>query len=134
MLFRRPKIYAIIETGGKQYKVSPGQVIDVERLNVTEGSSVDLDRVLLIADGDKVTVGSPVVEGARVVATAKGEGKSPKTIIFKYKAKKRYYKKAGHRQAYTTLAIDKIVGPGAASEEPVKKARRSRKKVETDGT
>ncbi len=132
MLFRRLDIYAIIETGGKQYRVSPGQVIDVERLHVAAGSSVDLDRVLLIADGDKVMVGSPVVEGAKVVATAQAEGKSPKTIIFKYKAKKRYYKKTGHRQPYTTLAIDKIIGPGSA-EEPAKKPRRTRKKVVADG-
>ncbi len=134
MFFRRPKIYAIIETGGKQYRVSPGQVIDVGHLDVATGTAVELDRVLLIADGDKVTVGSPVVDGAKVVATAQGEGKNKKTIVFKYRAKKRYYKKAGHRQLYTTLAISQIVEPGSAPEEPVKKARRSRKKVVTDGT
>ncbi len=130
---RRPKIYAIIETGGKQYRVSPGQVIDVQHLDVAKGNTIELDRVLLFADGDKVTVGSPVVDGAKVVATAQGDSKSKKIIVFKYKAKKRYYKKAGHRQLYTTLSIDKIVGPGTVQEEPVKKARRSRKKVVTDG-
>ncbi len=113
--------------------MSPGQVIDVERLDVAEGSAVDLDRVLLIADGDKVTVGKPTVDGAKVIATAKGEGKSDKTIIFKYKKKKRYYRKTGHRQLFTRLAIDKIVGLGLAEEEPVKKARRSKKKVVADG-
>ncbi len=101
---------------------------------MVKGSPVELDRVLLIADGDKVTVGSPVVEGAKVVATAQGESKGKKTIVFKYKAKKRYYKKTGHRQFCTTLAIDKILGPGSVQEEPVKKTRRSRKKVVTDGT
>jgi len=64
--FRRLKIYAIIETGGKQYKVTPGEIIDVERLDVTEGNTVELDKVLLIAEGDKVTVGKPTVDGAKV--------------------------------------------------------------------
>ncbi len=101
----------------------------MERLDVAKGNAVELDRVLLIADGEKVTVGSPVVEGAKVVATAQGESKGKKVIVFKYKAKKRYYKKTGHRQLCTTLAIDKIIGPGSAPEEPVKKTHRSRKKV-----
>ena len=78
------KIYAVIETGGKQYKVTPGQTIDVERLEVAEGRTVDLDRVLLVADGDKVRVGTPTVDGAKVVATSQGEGKGKKIIVFKY--------------------------------------------------
>jgi len=106
-------MYAIIETGGKQYKVTPGQTIDVERLDVAEGSTVDLDRVLLIAQGDRITVGSPTVGGAKVVATSQGEGKAKKIIVFKYKPKVRYRKKTGHRQSYTRLAIDKIVEPKA---------------------
>ncbi len=114
--------------------MSPGQSIDVERLDVAKGGTIDLDRVLLIADGEKITVGSPVVEGAKVVATSQGESKSDKTIIFKYRAKKRYYKKTGHRQLFTTLAIDKIIGPGLAQEEPVEKASRTEKKVVADGT
>ena len=117
---RRLKIYAIIETGGKQYKVAPGQTIDVERLNVAEGGVIDLDRVLLIADGDKVTVGMPTIEGAKVVATSQGEGKAKKIIVFKYKPKVRYRKKTGHRQLYTRLSIDKIVGSEAEAGEPVK--------------
>ncbi len=114
--------------------MSPGQSIDVELLDVAKGGTIDLDRVLLIADGEKITVGSPVVEGAKVVATSQGDSKADKVIIFKYRAKKRYYKKTGHRQPFTTLAIDKIIGPGLAEAEPVKKARRPRKKVEADGT
>jgi len=106
------KIYAIIETGGKQYRVTPGQTVDVERLEVAQGDAVELDRVLLIADGDKVTAGTPTVEGARVIATSQGEGKGKKVIVFKYKPKVRYRKKTGHRQFYTRLAIDKIIGPG----------------------
>ena len=102
-------MYAVIETGGKQYKVSPGQTVDVERLDLSHGSTVDLDRVLLIADGDKVVVGNPTVDGAKVVATSQGDGRSDKVIVFKYKSKVRYSKKTGHRQPYTRLTIDKIV-------------------------
>ena len=127
--FGRLKIYAIIETGGKQYKVTPGQTIDVERLDVAEGGKIDLDRVLLIADGDKVTVGTPTVDGAKVVATSQGEGKGKKIIVLKYKPKVRYRKKTGHRQLYTRLVIDKIVGPGISKAEPAKKTGRRKKEV-----
>ena len=128
-------IYAVIETGGKQYKVSPGQTIDVERLEVAEGKTVKLDRVLLIGDGKKVTVGTPIVDGAQVVATSKGEGKGDKVIVFKYKPKVRYRKKTGHRQLYTRLVIDEIVGPGVAREKPPKKATKkaAKKEVTKDG-
>ena len=128
------EIYAIIETGGKQYKVSPGQTIDVERLDVVDGKTVDLDRVLLIADGKRVKVGTPTVEGAKVVATSKGEGKGDKVIVFKYKPKVRYRKKTGHRQLYTRLVIDKIVEPGVAEAKPAKKARQRKKGVTESGT
>jgi len=126
--FRRLEIYAIIETGGKQYKVSPGQTIDVERLDVAEGNTVELDKVLLIADGDKLSVGTPTVDGAKVVATSQGDGKGKKIIVFKYKPKVRYRKKTGHRQLYTRLVIDKIIGPEATPGEPTKKVRRRKKK------
>ena len=132
--FRRRKIYAIIETGGKQYKVTPGQTIDVDFLDAAEGSTVELSRVLLIADGDKVRAGTPDIEGAKVVATAQGNGKGKKTIVFKYKSKVRYRRKLGHRQFYTKLAIDKIVEPGAIPEEPARKAHRRKKEVVQDGT
>jgi len=127
------KIYAIIETGGKQYKVTPGQTIDVERLEVAEDNIVELDRVLLIADEDRVTVGTPTVDGAKVVATAQGEGKGKKIIVFKYKPKVRYRKKTGHRQLYTRLTIDKIVEPKAAKGEPAKKAKAAKKEVTKSG-
>ena len=132
--FRRLEIYAIVETGGKQYKVTPGQDIDVERLDVAEGSTVELDRVLLIAADDKVTVGTPTVDGAKVIATSQGDGKGKKIIVFKYKPKVRYRKKTGHRQLYTRLVIDRIVEPGAISSEPTKKVRRRKKEVVQDGT
>jgi len=131
--FRRLKIYAIIETGGKQYKVTPGEIIDVERLDVTEGNTVELDKVLLIAEGDKVTVGKPTVDGAKVIATSQGEGKGKKVIVFKYKPKVRYQKKTGHRQFHTRLVIDKIVMPEMVQSEPSKKTRRRKKEVITNG-
>ena len=94
---------------------------------MAEGSTVELDRVLLIADGDRVNVGTPTVDGAKVVATSQGEGRAKKIIVFKYKPKVRYRKKTGHRQFYTRLVIDKIVEPGS-------KARRRKKEVITSGT
>jgi large subunit ribosomal protein L21 len=112
--------------------VSPGETIDVERLDVAEGKTVDLERVLLIADGKRVTVGAPTVDGAKVVATSQGEGKGDKIIVLKYKPKVRYRKKTGHRQRYTRLVIDKIVEPGTAEVKP-KKARRRKKEVKQDG-
>ena len=128
------KIYAIIETGGKQYKIAQGQTVDIDLLNVTEGATVELDRVLLIADGEQVTVGTPTVDGAKVVATSQGNGRSKKTIVLKYKSKVRYRKKTGHRQSYTRLLIDKIVGPKAKKDKPAKKTRRAKKEVTKSGT
>ncbi len=104
----RKVIYAVVETGGKQYKVSPGETICVEKL-ATEGDTVELDKVYLVVDGDKVTLGKPTVAGAKVVATVLGEGKGDKVIVFKYKPKVRYRRKKGHRQPYTRLAIKEIV-------------------------
>ena len=127
--FRRIEIYAVIETGGKQYNVTPGQTIDVECLNVAEGSKVELDKVLLIADGARVTVGTPTVVGAKVVATSQGNGKGKKIIVLKYKPKVRYRKKTGHRQLYTRLVIDKIVEPKTISTEPAKRVCRRKKEV-----
>ncbi len=126
-------IYAVIETGGKQYTVAPGQSIAVDRLGVAEGDTVELDRVLLIADGDKVIVGNPTIEGAKVVATSMGEGKGSKIVVFKYKPKVRYRKKTGHRQLFTRLTIDKISQPGAEA-APEKKPRRRKKEVTESGT
>lgn len=103
------RIYAIIQTGGKQYKVSPGETIDVERLPAEEGSTIELDQVLLVADGENVRVGTPTVEGAKVVAEVVGEGKGEKVIVFKYKPKVRYRRMKGHRQTHTRLAIREIV-------------------------
>ena len=116
------EIYAIIETGGKQYKVSPGQTIDVDRLEVEDGKTVELDKVLLLADEKKVTVGTPTVSGAKVMATSLGEGKAKKIIVFRYKPKRRYSSKMGHRQIYTRLTIDKIVKPRAKAAKTAEEA------------
>ena len=131
--FRRFEIYAIIETGGKQYRVEPGQTLDVERLDVAEGDTVELDKVLLIAEDDKVSVGTPTINGAKIIATSQGEGKGKKVIVFKYKPKVRYRKKTGHRQFFTRLAIDRIVEPEAMESKPVKKVQRQKKEVMTGG-
>lgn len=116
-------MYAVVETGGKQYKVAQGQVVQVERLPLEKGSQIVLDRVLLVADGENTLVGTPLVEGAKVVAESLGEEKDDKVIVFKYKPKVRYRRKKGHRHLYTNLAIKEI---------QLKKAtkRRSRKVVE----
>ncbi len=101
---------------------------------MAEGSAVELDRVLLIADDDRVTVGKPVIDGAKVLATAQQNGKGEKIIVFKYKPKVRYRRKSGHRQLFTRLSIDKIVPPGMAEEaKPVKRTRRKKTEVTTDG-
>jgi len=133
-LFRRLEIYAIIETSGKQYRVTPGEVIDVDHLNVASGDSVELSKVLLLGDGEKVTVGTPIIEGAKVIATAQGEHKGEKLIVFTYKAKARERKKTGHRQLFTRLLIDKILEPGAEVVEAPKKPRRRKKEVTESGT
>lgn len=103
-------MYAIIETGGKQYKVSEGDFVFVEKLDVEAGSDVTIDKVLVVANGDDVKVGAPYVEGATVTASAVKNGKEKKIIVYKYKPKKGYHKKQGHRQPYTKLEIKKING------------------------
>ena len=103
-------MYAIIKTGGKQYKVSEGDEIIVEKLEVEENSSVTFEEVLGIFDGENVKVGTPLVEGAKVTATVVKNGKGPKIRIFKYKHKTNYRRRAGHRQPFTKVKIEKIEG------------------------
>lgn len=100
-------MYAIVETGGKQYKVSAGQTLDVELLPQQVGEQVKLDQVFMIVDGEDIQVGSPVIEGASVVATVTDEIKGKKIRIFKYTGK-RYRRRKGHRQRYTRLHVDEI--------------------------
>ncbi len=103
-------MYAIIKTGGKQYKVQEGDVVRVEKLDVEEGSVVQFNDVLAISNDDGLKVGSPVVDGAVVEANVVSQGKAKKIIVFKYKAKKNYRKKQGHRQPFTQVQITKING------------------------
>lgn len=103
-------MYAVIETGGKQYKVSEGDVIFVEKLAAEAGDTVTVDKVLVVADGEDVKVGAPYVEGASVTADVVKNGKDRKIIVYKYKPKKGYHKKQGHRQPYTKLEVKKING------------------------
>ena len=100
-------MFAIIETGGKQVKVEEGQEIFVEKLDVNEGDSFTFDKVLFVG-GDAVKVGAPTVEGASVTAKVEKQGRGKKITVFKYKAKKNYKRKQGHRQPYTKLTIEKI--------------------------
>jgi len=101
-------VYAVIETGGKQYKVSEGDVIYVEKLDVEAGAEVSFDKVLLIGEGSDVKVGAPVVDGVSVAAKVIKNDKAKKVIVYKYKPKKGYHKKQGHRQPYTKVEITKI--------------------------
>ena len=103
-------MYAIIETGGKQYKVSEGDIITVEKLGVEAGSEYTFENVLAVNNGEKLTVGTPVVAGASVVASVIGDGKAKKVIVYKYKPKKTFHKKNAHRQPFTKLKIEKING------------------------
>ena len=100
--------YAIVKTGGKQYKVAQGDVLFVEKLEANEGDVVTLDQVLAVAGENGLTVGAPVVEGATVTAKVVAQGKAKKVIVYKYKAKKDYRRKQGHRQPYTKLVIESI--------------------------
>jgi len=101
-------MYAVVQTGGKQYKVEPGHTLQVELLPVEVGSTIELDRVLLIGDGDDLQFGQPTVAGARVVAEVVAQEKGDKIIVFRYKSKVRYRRKTGHRQRLTRLLIRDI--------------------------
>ena len=101
--------YAIIESGGKQYKAVEGATIEVDRLPGEVGEAVALDQVLLLVDGEEVKVGTPTLAGARVSGKVAAQFKGPKVVIFKYRPKKRYRVKTGHRQQYTRLQIDSIL-------------------------
>ena len=101
-------MFAIFEIGGKQYKVSEGDIVYLEKMNAQEGETVKFDKVLALSDGDKFVVGQPTVSGAYVEATVAKNGKQKKIVILRYKAKKNEKKKQGHRQPYTKVQITKI--------------------------
>ena len=120
-------MYAIVRTGGKQYRVEEGRTLSVELLPAKEGSSVELKDVLLIADDGEVTVGTPIIDGARVLADVEAHDRAKKIIVFKYKAKVRTRKKTGHRQHLTRLAVTEILRPGQESKVAKPKRRRAKK-------
>ncbi len=101
-------MYAVIQTGGKQYRVSEGTTLQVEKIAADEGASIEIDKVLMLADGDDIKVGSPYVEGGRVIATVKAHGKGRKVRIIKFKRRKHHLKRQGHRQAYTEIEVTGI--------------------------
>lgn len=101
-------MYAVIRSGGKQYRVSPGDIVTVEKLEVEAGSTVELTDVLLVSNDGGTTVGTPVVPNAMVVCQALGEGKAKKVVIYKYKKRKGFARKQGHRQPFTKLSIQEI--------------------------
>jgi large subunit ribosomal protein L21 len=101
-------MYAVVATGGKQYKVEAGEILRVEKLQGDVGAQVAFDQVLLLADGENVKVGQPMVQGATVKGHIVEQGKNKKILVFKYKRRKRYRRKQGHRQLYTAIQIDAI--------------------------
>ena len=103
-------MYAIIKTGGKQYRVAEGDVVMVEKLAANEGEAVTFDQVLTVVKDDEVVVGKPLVEGAKVTAKVEAQGKDKKILVFKYKAKSNYRRRQGHRQPFTKVQIEKIEG------------------------
>jgi len=102
-------LFAIVKTGGKQYRVAPGDILRVERLPGERGEEILLDEVLLVADGDNIQVGQPLVEGARVVGEILRQGQAKKIIVFKKKRRKKYRRKQGHRQLYTAFQVREII-------------------------
>ena len=101
-------MYAVIVTGGKQYRVSQGDKVRVEKLDAAEGDSVELDQVLMVVDGDDIKIGAPAIEGGKVTAEVKAHGRGDKVNIIKFRRRKHHMKRQGHRQAYTELEITGI--------------------------
>ncbi|MGD1984147.1 MAG: 50S ribosomal protein L21 [Chromatiaceae bacterium] len=102
-------MYAVIKTGGKQYRVAAGTTLKVEKIEAEEGASIELDQVLMVADGDDVKVGSPYLDGGKVTATVKAHGRGNKVRIIKFRRRKHHMKRQGHRQAFTELEVTGIV-------------------------
>ncbi len=103
-------MYAVVRTGGKQFRVEPGEAVRVEKLEGSVGDSIELSEVLLVGAEDGTKIGTPLVAGAKVVGTITAQGRGPKLTIFKMKRRKGYRRKAGHRQSYTEIRVDKIEG------------------------
>jgi large subunit ribosomal protein L21 len=104
-------MYAVIQTGGKQYRVEPGQTLSVEKLPGDEGDAVNFDDVLLVSDEAKVSIGRPLVSGAKVTASIVEQGKDKKVTVFKFQRRKNYRRRYGHRQLFTSIKINEVVAP-----------------------
>ena len=102
-------MYATIEFKGKQYKAEEGVVLTVDKLDAEQGSKIDIETVLLVSDGDKISVGTPYVKGAKVQVVVEESFKDKKVLVFKFKSKKDYHRLIGHRQQYTTVRVEKII-------------------------
>ncbi|MCH7578420.1 MAG: 50S ribosomal protein L21 [Chloroflexi bacterium] len=125
-------MYAIVRSGGKQYRVEPEQLIDVDSLPAEVGSTVEMTDVLLIAGNGAVKIGQPVLEGARIIAEVVEQGRGPKIIVFKYKPKTRYRRRRGHRQGYTRLVVRQILTAESPPEAEEKPKRRRPSKAEAE--
>src|SRR2546430_1118494 len=134
-------MFAVIKSGGRQFKVSVGQTLQVERLPIEDGQQIRIEEVLLISDADRSLVGTPFVDNAAVLATVERQARGEKLIVFKYKSKKRYRHRRGHRQELTVLRIDDILADGkslitgqppVAKEEPVEEEEATPVTTETD--
>ncbi|MEP0805145.1 MAG: 50S ribosomal protein L21 [Chloroflexota bacterium] len=122
--------FAIVESGGKQYRAVEGRVIEVDRLPVEAGEQLNLERVLLVADGDDVLVGTPTVDGVQVKTTVVDHVKGPKLLSFKYRPKKRIRVRGGHRQQYTRLMVD-FIGKAGEAEAKAEEKKPAKAKKET---
>ena len=125
-------MYAVIETGGKQYRVQEGDVVTVEKLNVEAGQKIEFDKVLVLAGEGDLKVGTPYVEGAKVTGEVVENGKGKKVIIFKYKAKKDYRKKQGHRQPYTMVKIESLGGDAPKAAVPAAEVKAEAEEAEAE--
>jgi len=128
-------MYAVVNSGGKQYKVQQGEVLRVEKISGDVGSPVTFDRVLMFADGDNVSIGQPVLDGVSVEGTIVEQGKAKKIIVFKYKRRKRFRRKKGHRQQFTAVQIDSIKAKGSTAKkasEPESEAKVEAKESKTE--
>ncbi len=126
-------MYAVIKSGGKQHRVKAGQVVRLEKIEAETGSNIDFEEVLMVADGDNVTLGQPLVEGASVSAEVVTHGRAKKVKILKFKRRKHHMKQMGHRQWFTEVKINDIVVGGAKKKAPAKKAAPKKAAKKTDG-
>lgn len=120
-------MYAVVKTGGKQYRVSPGDTLRVELLDVEEGDEVTLDQVLMMGEGESVTIGAPLIDNALVTAKVLGNGRAKKVEIIKFRRRKHHQKRTGHRQHFTEIEITGISGAGVKATAPAKKAAPAKK-------